>query len=230
MITALLILVVCLGALVGRLLGTNRGFAKKLLVLSAGFIITVCVCEIFPAVYENGGPNIGIWVIAGVLLQLILENITKGLEHGHFHYSKDNNVLIPTALMFGMFVHAFIEGMPLAGSTTIRLPYLLGILVHKFPISFILGAYLYTSKMPKFYAMALIGAFAAASPLGFFFGNYINGRYESYLLALVEGIFLHISSVIIFESNKNHKMDFQKIFLVLMGGGVALLGHLFHSH
>jgi hypothetical protein len=45
-------------------------------------------------------------------------------------------------------------------------------------------------------------------------------------LALVGGIFLHISSVIIFESNKNHKMDWMKIILVIAGVGLALINHL----
>ena len=51
-----------------------------------------------------------------------------------------------------------------------------------------------------------------------------------YFLAIVGGIFLHISSVIIFESNKNHKMDWQKIILVICGVVLALGGHLFHHH
>ena len=41
---------------------------------------------------------------------------------------------------------------------------------------------------------------------------------------------LHISSVIIFESNKNHKMDWMKIILVIAGVGLALVNHIFHSH
>ena len=50
------------------------------------------------------------------------------------------------------------------------------------------------------------------------------------MILLVGGIFLHISSVIIFESNKNHKMDWQKLFLVIAGVGLALVNHLFHAH
>ena len=61
------------------------------------------------------------------------------------------------------------------------------------------------------------------------FGDYFNPNWQPYFLALVGGIFLHISSVIIFESNKNHKMDWQKLFLVIAGVGLALVNHLFHS-
>ncbi len=34
----------------------SQSFAKNLLILSAGFLITVCVSEVFPEVYEADGP------------------------------------------------------------------------------------------------------------------------------------------------------------------------------
>ncbi len=76
----------------------------------------------------------------------------------------------------------------------------------------------------------IVGIFALSSPLGMLFGDYFNPNLQNYFLALVGGIFLHISSVIIFESNKNHKMDWMKIILVIAGVGLALVNHIFHSH
>ena len=72
--------------------------------------------------------------------------------------------------------------------------------------------------------------FAAASPLGMLLGEHMNPKWNSYFLALSGGIFLHISSVIIFESNKNHKMDWEKILLVILGVFIGILGHIFHEH
>jgi len=66
--------------------------------------------------------------------------------------------------------------------------------------------------------------------MGMLLGQYFNPEYQVYTLAVVSGIFLHISSVIIFEGNKNHKLDLEKIALVLVGIGVAYLGHLSHHH
>ena len=48
--------------------------------------------------------------------------------------------------MFGMFIHAFLEGIPLANITEISSPYLLGIVFHNLPISFILGAFFIGAK------------------------------------------------------------------------------------
>lgn len=229
----LLILSVIAGVFLGKYFGKKEKLAKNLLILSAGFLITICLNEVFPQVYvSEESTNLGIFVILGVLLQMILEALTKGFEHGHFHHHNENNIL-PMALMVGLFIHAFIEGIPLANEQETLSPYLLGILVHNIPISFILGAFLFNrneSKVPSYPSLLIIALFASASPLGMLLGNYFNRDLQPYFLAIVGGIFLHISSVIIFESNKNHNIDWTKIGLVILGVMLALTMHLFHSH
>ncbi len=229
MIVFLLILSVLAGVFLGKYFGSNAKLAKNLLIFSAGFLITICLNEIFPEVYHSENHNIGIWVIGGVLLQLLLENLTKGFEHGHFHHHSEQGIL-PIALMLGMFIHAFIEGIPLGNETDIFSPYLMGILLHNLPISFILGAFLIKNGKFSGTSWVIITIFALASPLGMLLGNFIDAEVKSYFLALVGGIFLHISSVIIFESNKNHNIDWQKISMVVLGVVVAFAMHSFHHH
>ncbi|PQA94145.1 ZIP Zinc transporter [Chryseobacterium piscicola] len=234
MIVVLLILSVVAGVFLGKYFGQKEKFSKNLLILSAGFLITICLNEVFPEVYHHNsefGINLGIFVIGGVLLQMILEALTKGFEHGHFHHHSESNIL-PMALMVGLFIHAFIEGIPLANEKNPFSPYLMGIVFHNLPISFILGAFLFNRKGSKvsYPSMLIVALFALASPFGMFLGNYFNPEWQPYFLAVVGGIFLHISSVIIFESNKNHNIDWSKIGLVIVGVSLALVMHLFHSH
>lgn len=229
MIIILLILSVLTGVLAGKYFGSNQQIAKILLVISAGFLITITANEVLPAVFEGGNPDIGLWIIGGVLLQMFLESLTKGFEHGHLHHHKEKSIL-PLALMVGMFLHAFLEGLPLADHNEVNSPYLMGILVHNLPISFVLGAFLLRNKKSSISAWFIILIFALASPLGVILGDFFSTTYQPYFLAVVAGIFLHISSVIIFESNKNHQMDWQKILYVLIGVGLAMFGHLFHDH
>ncbi len=230
MIVILLIFSVLLGVFLGKFFGEKEKFAKGLLVVSAGFLITICLNEVFPEVYSGGHSNIGIWVIGGVLVQMLLENLTKGFEHGHFHHHSEGKNIIPIALMIGLFIHAFLEGIPLANQETVLSPYLTGILVHNIPISFILGAFLVKNKKFSATSFLIISLFALASPMGFFLGKYFNSDLEVYFLALVGGIFLHISSVIIFESNKHHNVDWKKLGLVMLGVLLAMTSHLTHSH
>lgn len=230
MIIFLLILSVLAGVLLGKLFGEKEKFAKNLLILSAGFLITICLNDVFPEVYSSNHHNVGIFVIAGVLLQILLENLTKGFEHGHLHHHHEEKNILPIALMVGMFIHAFLEGIPIANEKNIFNPYLMGILFHNLPISFVLGAFLIHKNKFSTSSWLVISIFAIASPLGMLFGNYFNPAYKPYFLALVGGIFLHISSVIIFESNKNHNIDWMKILMVICGIGLALFSHIFHSH
>lgn len=229
MIIALLILSVLVGVVLGKFFGSKQSFAKYLLILSAGFLITICLNEVFPQVYHSENHNIGAWVIGGVILQMLLENLTKGFEHGHFHHHTDDAVL-PVALIVGMFIHAFIEGIPLANETEVFSPYLQGIIFHNLPISFVLGAFLFRNKKLSTFSWLIIILFAVASPLGMLLGKYFNADWQPYFLAIVGGIFLHISSVIIFESNKNHNTDWTKIGLVILGVLLAMTAHLFHHH
>lgn len=230
MIIILLIFSVLIGVFLGKFFGDREKFAKNLLIVSAGFLITICLNEVFPEVYSGKNHNIGLWVIGGVLLQMLLENLTKGFEHGHFHHHTEGKNILPMALMIGLFIHAFLEGIPLANEEEILTPYLTGILVHNIPISFILGAFLVKNKKFSPSAFLIISIFALASPLGLILGKYFNPDLEVYFLALVGGIFLHISSVIIFESNKNHNVDWTKIGYVTLGILLAMTTHLFHNH
>lgn len=230
MVYLLLILSVLSGITLGFYFGRQQKFAKRLLILSAGFLLSMTVMEVFPVVFQTPSHNIGMWILGGVILQLILESLTKGFEHGHFHHHEEEKQIFPMALIAGMFIHAFIEGIPLSKMPNTVTPYLQGILVHNIPISFVMGAFLLNGNYNKKIAWTVIGLFALASPLGMLLGQYFNPDYQIYILAIVSGIFLHISSVIIFEGNKNHKLDLEKIALVLLGIGIAYVGHLFHHH
>lgn len=234
----LLILSVVLGAFLGSFFGKNQNLAKKLLVVSAGFLITICFQEIFPSVYEYHDHHIGLFVIFGVLVQLFLESLTQGFEHGHIHHHEDkDNKILPIALTTGLFIHAFIEGIPLyqtndfSFSQAINDPYLMGILVHNLPISFILGSFLFSKKQKhRASSYIIISLFALSSPIGMLLGQYLSDEWHRYFLAIVAGIFIHISAIIIFENDKNHQMNWNKIFLVLVGVGIAYLSHLGHHH
>ena len=77
MIILLLILSVLIGVFLGKFFGDREKFAKNLLIVSAGFLITICLNEVFPQIYSGSEHHIGLWVIGGVLLQMLLENLTK---------------------------------------------------------------------------------------------------------------------------------------------------------
>ena len=64
------------------------------------------------------------------------------------------------------------------------------------------------------------------SPLGAFVSNYISniGQIYDEVMAIVVGIFLHISTTILFESSEGHQFNTKKMAAIILGSGIALLG------
>ena len=63
------------------------------------------------------------------------------------------------------------------------------------------------------------------TPLGTYFAaNFeIFRKYSVFLNALVIGVFLHISTVILFESSEAHKFNLRKLVVIMLGIGIAYL-------
>ena len=68
-------------------------------------------------------------------------------------------------------------------------------------------------------AISFILIFAAMTPLGTFVSNttYIAPVYLTSINALVIGIFLHISTTILFESSEGHKFNLSKLVAICLG-------------
>lgn len=65
--------------------------------------------------------------------------------------------------------------------------------------------------------------FAVAGPLGVIFGDTVLAEYHKEATAFVAGIFLHIATVILFESTDTHKFKAQKVVTLLLGFIIAYL-------
>ena len=57
------------------------------------------------------------------------------------------------------------------------------------------------------------------SPLGILVSDKISffNLYHTEITALIIGVFLHISTIILFESSENHKFNFKKFTAILLG-------------
>lgn len=202
---------------------------QVLIAFSGAFLLALAVVHLIPGLWGMGSlKEPGLWVLAGFTLQLLLEPLSKGIEHGHFHSVKSTAVW---PVMIGLFVHAFLEGMPLSGYADIETAafheshgnqLMWGILVHKAPAGFALGSLLRLSGMPGLRIWLFLGIFAMASPLGAMvsaFSDLSIGQL-SFLLALVTGSFLHLSTSILFESGDGggtHRVSWLK-FAAIVGG------------
>lgn len=214
---SILILSVLIGAAAGHFLVNLKSLKKFLLTFSGAFFLATAVLEIFPSVYEVHDHYIGLFVLAGLFFQMLVESLSKGAEHGHVHFQ--NKKGFPISVFIGLFLHSFFEGTPLLHQANHNL--LWAIFIHNIPISMVLYTALMSTNISKNKVYVFMVAFAVAGPLGVVFGDTILTAYHQYALAFVAGIFIHIATVILFESTDSHKFKAQKVMTVLLGFAVA---------
>lgn len=192
---------------------------KLLLAFSGAFLLALTVFELLPAAYENSdAKTVGVFVMLGILLQIFLEFFSKGAEHGHVHINSEKSSF-PWLLFVSLSIHAFLEGFPIENHDTI----IYGILIHKIPIAVILSIFLLGSKIKLVKAIFFIVLFALMTPLGSFVASNsdLASQYYAPITALVIGVFLHISTVILFESSEGHKFNLRKLLVIIVGIVIA---------
>ncbi len=215
-------LAVALGAifvLIGK--SAVRKQLPLLLAFSGAFLLATTITAVFPEVFVHGNGHISYWVLAGIMVQIALENLTKGAEHGHIH--AHGNSSLPWALVIGLSLHAFIEGFPIAQHQEL----LWAVAIHKLPIAMLLVAALWKTKSSLTRKFLILLVFGLMTPLGSFCNVTIPALqpYALNITALVAGVMLHISTTILFESAENHKFNLPKVLVILFGLGLAALLH-----
>ena len=215
MIFILPLLAVLIGYLIAKFLKPASSSTFKLLLsFSGAYLLSVTVFELLPEVYEHSGKEIGVFIILGLLFQIILEFISKGLEHGHMHHNP-NTQQFPLMLLVSLGIHSLLEGFPLNESSHL----LYGVAIHKIPVAAILSIFLFNSKIGNIKAFLFLLLFALMTPLGSWLKlqfEFIQ-TYAAYLNAIVIGVFLHISTTILFEASKNHKFNASKLGVIILG-------------
>lgn len=188
---------------------------KLLLAFSGAFLLALTLFELLPKVYQSMEPKTaGLFIMLGILVQVILEFFSKGAEHGHMHHHHVPPVF-PWLLFISLSLHALLEGVPVQGDSSI----LYGILVHKIPVAIILSFFFISSTIPFKKALLFIVLFALMTPLGTFMSTNVLflERYNGELTSLVIGVFFHISTVILFETSEGHQFNLRKILMILLG-------------
>lgn len=206
---------------------------KLLLSFSGAFLFAISVLHLIPEIYSSTTKNIGAFILIGFFAQILLEFFSEGIEHGHIHVHKHDHAhnAFPYAMMIGLSIHSFLEGMPLASGTQSHQSLLTGIILHNIPIAIALMTMLLQSHISKTQAIMWLIVFALITPLGSFtsyaIGQNMIGDFSIYfdrIMAVVVGIFLHISTTILFESSENHRFNLIKFAVIILGASLAFMG------
>ena len=205
----------------------NKKQIKLLLAFSGSFLLSLTMMHLLPGIYlselnehshsdsnEHIHSSIGIFIMLGIIFQIILEYFSKGAEHGHVHgHDKMNH--IPWLLFFSLCIHAILEGIPINKDN--HLAY--GIAIHHFPIAMILTIFFKNAQLNSKAIFAFMITFALMTPLGTLLAAHISifEPIEKQLVGFVIGILFHISSTIIFETSEGHKFNLAKLLAIIFG-------------
>ena len=193
---------------------------KILLAFSGAFLLSLTVFDLLPEVYEHlNAKQTGLLIMSGILIQIFLEFFSKGAEHGHVHIHNKNSKQFPWVLFISLCLHAFLEGFPIHQHNDM----LYGVLIHKIPIAIIITTYLIQSEFSLNQMIIFLAIFGLMTPLGTYFSNEVSAlaSYLHYINAIVIGIFLHISTTILFESSEGHKFNLSKILAIITAVAAA---------
>ncbi len=187
---------------------------KLLLAFSGSFLLSLTVMHLLPDVYESGNKSVGVFIMCGILFQIILEFFSQGAEHGHVH-GHDKLTKMPWLLFISLCIHALLEGFPVGRHHNLAY----GIAIHHLPIAIILTTFFLNAQLNKVALFVFMITFAVMTPLGTLVSDSftILNEYYSQITAVVIGILFHISSTIIFESSEGHKFNIAKVSMIILG-------------
>ena len=224
---------------------SNNAF-KMVLAFSAAYLLALSILHILPEVFSDIGPHAGWYILAGFFLQIILDYFSHGIEHGHAHFQSGHhpkNFLV--GVMAALWVHAFIEGMPFGGNLTHHHDHhhthdmplmefgntlLIGISVHKLTEGFVVASLLRSFRINRFQLTIWLVVFALIAPMGAVTNQLLIHHsssgidtFTSPLLAILVGIMLHVSTIILFENDQHHKFNLTKLVIIVFGIASAAL-------
>ena len=223
------------GAILADVFKSESGQRLKLLLAFSGaYLLAISAMHLLPDIYLHSGHDhgIGLFIMLGFLFQIILEFFSQGIEHGHRHkHSEGSKGLLSFGMLISLCLHSLMESVPI-GTQWHTEPFnslFWGIVLHHVPIGIVLYTTLIDEGIKNSKAVFLLFVFGMMSPLGAALGFYLPGlkHYNAQVTAFVVGMFLHISTTILFESSKNHKFNLLKLGSIVIA---MILAYSFSGH
>jgi zinc and cadmium transporter len=210
---------------------------RLLLAFSAAYLFAIAIIHMLPEAFTGDDRKlVGLFIVLGFCIQLVIDTFSTGIEHGHVHlHSEQCHDHLPYGIIVGLFLHSFLEGLPVydlnAQSTgNVNYQLVLGLGIHNLPITLAFATLLREHKSGGSRRWLLLLLFAFMSPLGFLASYFLQSvglndyqTYSELAYAVVIGIFLHISTAILFETSEQHRYSVRKALAMALGIVAAYL-------
>lgn len=237
----LLLSSIALGALFVFLFKLHEPRHVKLLnAFTGAYLLCLTMMHLLPELYHGHGGGeeghgaairLGVFMLAGFFAQVALDVISMGVEHGHTHPLHGR---MPIGVVAGLCLHAFVEAMALGDAATHYDPssrrlLLWSIVLHNFPVSIALLGMLLQTGMRRGTSLGWLGLFALMAPVGMTLSAHTGlAAHTRELMAFVIGIFMHISTTILFEASDIHRFNVGKLAAIVIGTVLGFMSLMLH--
>ena len=210
----------------------NQARLRLILAFSAAYLFAISIMHMLPEAFVDAADVkvTGLFIVLGFCLQLLMDTFSTGIEHGHVHlHSHTCHKHLPYGIIIGLMLHSYLEGLPIyephgSNGSNVNYQLILGLCIHNLPITIAFVSLLKEHETKKMNAWLLLFAFSMMSPLGYMSSYLLQSfglqNYEAFsqaAFAIVIGIFLHISTAILFETSDQHKYNIRKIAVMSLG-------------
>ena len=203
---------------------------RLILAFSAAYLFAISIMHMLPEAFAHSNIKlVGLFIVLGFCMQLVIDTFSTGIEHGHVHlHSNTCKTHLPYGIIIGLLLHSFLEGLPIYDPNSPETAYInyqlvLGLAIHNLPIT-IAFVSLLKEHDGKGKNWLLLVLFSIMTPIGYLSSYALQSfclhNYELYsqaAFALVIGIFLHISTAILFETSDHHRYNIAKVAVMAMG-------------
>jgi zinc transporter ZupT len=229
----------------------NKTVLKLLLSFTGAFILGIIFLHLMPVAYSGSAFSASLFILLGFFIQLLLEYLSKGVEHGHIHIHGKNKNRYAIQVLIGLCLHSLIEGFPLGEGmehlghnhhdhdhdhdhgTGSQIQLFWGIVAHHMPAAFALGTLFISEGFKRVYMILALLAFALMTPLGAYTAGLFVWSADGYriLICIVIGAFLHISTTILFEmDDQQHHHSISPRRLLAIAAGLLIAIVTTHAH
>lgn len=215
---------------------------ETLIALGAGFLLALALIDLVPESIEKLGPAAPLMVLIGFSVIHFVEHTV--VKHLHFGEETHDHLMVSKVASYsafwGLFIHAFFDGLAIAAGMYYDLP--LGILIffaillHKFPEGLTVASIMLAAQRSRSVAIKATAGIAAGTMIGvfmIFFLQQVDPLITGYAFAFSAGAALYVgASDLIPEINRSDNRVLSLVVFVGMlmyaGSGMllkSLIGH-----
>ncbi len=169
---------------------------ETMIALSAGFMISVSLADLFPQAVLSLGERGALVALAGYLLV----HLTQHTLVAHFHFGEETHEVTSTvsiSALIGLLLHTFVDGVAIASgfhiSESLGVLVFVAILLHKFPEGLAISSLFLAAGAGRGRALGAAGLLGAATVAGVLVTEALAGL-APYGLALSAGVTLYVGA------------------------------------